>query len=141
MNGLKIDDVAQQTGLTKRSIRYYEQIGILSPPERSSGGVRLYSQDDVEFLKWAIDAKEVLGFSLQELKRFVKLSNMFESYRVNYKQAKDPTIQKQKVKEGLVLLNEQLFLVEKKIQKILTVQKELVDLREKVTNILLELEN
>jgi DNA-binding transcriptional MerR regulator len=40
----KIDDDAKRTGLTKRTIRYYEEIGLITPPERSSGGVRLYSE-------------------------------------------------------------------------------------------------
>lgn len=49
MTGLKIDEVAKQSGLTKRTIRYYEQIGLLSSPPRSEGGFRLYSQDHVNF--------------------------------------------------------------------------------------------
>ena len=34
----KIDDVAKESGLTKRTIRYYEEIGLLPPPERSTAG-------------------------------------------------------------------------------------------------------
>lgn len=62
----KIDEVAKQSGLTKRTIRYYEEIGLLPSPQRSEGNMRLYTQEDVDLLKKILSAKEVLGFSLQE---------------------------------------------------------------------------
>ena len=64
MSELKIDDVAKQSGLTKRTIRYYEQIGLMPAPPRSEGGFRLYTEEHVEFLKKITNAKEVMGFSL-----------------------------------------------------------------------------
>ncbi len=47
----KIDEVAKQCGLTKRTIRYYEEIGLLPSPQRSEGNMRLYTQEDVDLLK------------------------------------------------------------------------------------------
>ncbi|WP_179090334.1 MerR family transcriptional regulator [Paenibacillus sp. FSL H8-0548] len=47
MELLKIEEVAKRTGLTKRAIRYYEDIGLISAPERSQGGMRLYSEEDI----------------------------------------------------------------------------------------------
>ncbi len=65
MERFKIDDVAKATGLTKRTIRYYEEIGLIKPPARSEGGTRLYTAEDIERLKNIVAAREVLGFSLQ----------------------------------------------------------------------------
>ncbi len=68
---LKIDDVAQQTGLSKRTLRYYEEIGIIPPSERSNGGVRLYSPTIIKRLNDIVRAKDVLGLTLQELQEFL----------------------------------------------------------------------
>ncbi|PLT48137.1 Cu(I)-responsive transcriptional regulator [Paenibacillus pasadenensis] len=68
----KIEDIAQMTGLTKRTIRYYEEIGLLSP-ERSDGGYRLYGEEHVLRLRKLIDARDALGFSLQELQEYVAI--------------------------------------------------------------------
>lgn len=51
MEWMKIDQVAKRSGLTKRTIRFYEEIGLLSAPKRTEGGVRLYSEDDMEELE------------------------------------------------------------------------------------------
>ncbi|QGG58343.1 MerR family transcriptional regulator [Paenibacillus sp. B01] len=68
----KIEDIAQMTGLTKRTIRYYEEIGLLAP-ERSDGGYRLYGEEHVARLRKLIDARDALGFSLQELQQYVAI--------------------------------------------------------------------
>ncbi|TWP36658.1 MerR family transcriptional regulator [Leekyejoonella antrihumi] len=44
---LKIGEVARRTGLTRRALRYYEQLGLLGPAERLTGGHRVYSRDDL----------------------------------------------------------------------------------------------
>ncbi|AIE59993.1 MerR family transcriptional regulator [Bacillus methanolicus] len=128
---LKIDDVAKQSGLSKRTIRYYEEIGLLPSPPRSKGGTRLYTQEHVEFLKKITITKEVLGFSLQELQRFISLQNAFESQRVDYRQVVDPRERKEKLIEIIEILDDQLEIIEEKIRKILSVQTELVSLRER----------
>jgi MerR family transcriptional regulator, repressor of the yfmOP operon len=87
MKRFKIDDVAKETGLTKRTIRYYEEIGLIKPPKRSEKGTRLYSEEDIEQLKKVIAAREVLGFSLQELHHFLTLKEAIESHRFEYRNA------------------------------------------------------
>ena len=48
---LRINDVAEEVGLTTRAIRYYEEMGLLTPAARSDGGYRLYDQTDIERLR------------------------------------------------------------------------------------------
>lgn len=75
MDWMKIDQMAKRSGLTKRTIRFYEEIGLLSSPKRTEGGVRLYSEDDLEELERVISAKEVLGFSCKSCSNLWKRAN------------------------------------------------------------------
>jgi DNA-binding transcriptional MerR regulator len=128
---LKIDEVAHQSGLSKRTIRYYEEIGILPSPERSEGGTRLYRQEHVEFLKRITIAKEALGFTLQELQQFISLKDILESQKVEYRNLSDPREQRGKLTDILGILDDYLAMMEIKIRRMLSVQTELVTLRER----------
>ncbi|MCK6256159.1 MerR family transcriptional regulator [Fictibacillus sp. KIGAM418] len=140
MNGLKIDDVAKQSGLTKRTIRYYEQIGLLASPPRSEGGIRLYSEEHVEFLKKITNAKEVMGFSLSELQEFITLSDTLELQKLDYRQFKGTSQQKEKLEKVLMTVEEQLKLLEQKKKNILKVEGDLVSLRDRAKAALIRFE-
>lgn len=73
MAGLLIGDVAERTGLTAPTIRYYESIGLLPPPSRSTAGYRRYSDTTVEELRF-IKKAQALGFSLDEIGEILTLS-------------------------------------------------------------------
>ena len=64
---LRIGDLARQTGKTVRAIHLYEELGLLRPDTRSSGGFRLYEPAAVERVRW-IDLLHGLGFSLNEMR-------------------------------------------------------------------------
>jgi DNA-binding transcriptional MerR regulator len=68
-----IGDVAPQADVTPATIRYYEEIGLLTPPPRSEGGYRRYSESTVEELLF-IRKGQSLGFSLEEISEILKLS-------------------------------------------------------------------
>ncbi|WNR45729.1 MerR family transcriptional regulator [Paenibacillus roseipurpureus] len=118
MVNLKIDDVAKECGLTKRTIRYYEEIGLLSPPERSEGGMRLYSNEHVEQLKQIVIARDVLGVSLQEIQEFVVSSNQLLEHRQGYLQADNPQQKKQELLEIEEIIARQLQIMDDKLEKI-----------------------
>lgn len=59
-----IEAVATRTGLTARTLRFWEEKGLLPPPLRSEGGLRLYSEADVARLERIRDLRDVLGLSL-----------------------------------------------------------------------------
>ena len=73
MAGLLIGDLAQRTGLTAPTIRYYESIGLLPAASRSSTGYRRYTDASVEELRF-IRKAQALGFSLEEIADILKLS-------------------------------------------------------------------
>ena len=64
---LRIQEVAADTGLTPRTIRYYEELGLLAPAARSEGAYRLYDADDLERLRFIRGLRDDAGFSLAEI--------------------------------------------------------------------------
>jgi DNA-binding transcriptional MerR regulator len=69
---MQIGEVAERTGLSLRTIRYYEEVGLAVPSARSEGGFRLYVEDDVERLRVIMQMKP-LGFSLEEMRELLAL--------------------------------------------------------------------
>ena len=75
---LRVGDLARQTGKTVRAIHLYEEMGLLEPATRSSGGFRLYHPEAAERVRW-IDLLNGLGISLQETRE--ALARWWESDR------------------------------------------------------------
>jgi DNA-binding transcriptional MerR regulator len=69
---MQIGEVADRIGLSLRTIRYYEEVGLAVPSARSDGGFRLYVEDDVERLRVIMQMKP-LGFSLEEMRELLAL--------------------------------------------------------------------
>jgi len=63
----QIGEVADQLGLSLRTVRYYEEMGLIAPAERTEGGFRLYSDDEIERLGLIKEMKP-LGFTVQEMR-------------------------------------------------------------------------
>lgn len=68
---LRIGDIARATGKTVRAIHLYEELGLLKPATRSSGGFRLFDASAVDRVRW-IDSLHGLGFSLQEMREVLQ---------------------------------------------------------------------
>ena len=68
-----IKDVSEKTGLSAHTLRFYEREGLLSGVERTSGGFRQYTDENLEAL-WLICCLKNTGMSLQEITRFVNLA-------------------------------------------------------------------
>ncbi|UJF33493.1 MerR family transcriptional regulator [Paenibacillus hexagrammi] len=66
----KVGDLARLTGLTIRTLRFYDQIGLFSPSAHSDSGHRLYNEADLSRLQQILSLKE-LGLSLEEIKSVV----------------------------------------------------------------------
>jgi DNA-binding transcriptional MerR regulator len=65
--GLRIGEVAEQVGVTTRTIRYYEELGLLGGADRSKGAHRYYADADVARLRELIRLRDLLGLSLDAL--------------------------------------------------------------------------
>ncbi|GAB6991220.1 MerR family transcriptional regulator [Paenibacillus pini] len=132
MNWLKIDEVAKETGLTKRTIRYYEEIGLIKSPERSDGGIRLYTEDDVQHLKNIVVAKKVLGFSLQEIQEYLVIYEQVQEHRNIFTNLEDHNLRTTELKKMEEAVTRQINLVDIKIQEMNQVREDLVVLSERI---------
>ena len=72
MGRLFIGKVSKQVGLNPRTIRYYENLGLLPPPLRSESRYRVYTPQTVELLRFIKKAK-TLGFTLTEIREIIAL--------------------------------------------------------------------
>ncbi len=69
---MRIGEVSARTGLSLRTIRYYEEVGLVPPSSRTRGGFRLYTEPDVERLDLVTRMKP-LGFALDEMRELLAL--------------------------------------------------------------------
>lgn len=76
----KVGELAKLTGLTVRTLRYYDQIGLFSPSGHTDSGHRLYNESDISRLQQILSLKE-LGLSLEEVKSILADDN-YSPYEV-----------------------------------------------------------
>ena len=108
MGAAKIGQVAQETGLSIDTIRFYEKLGLLKRSPRTEGGFRLFGIGDIETLKFVRKAQE-LGFSLKEIRELLILRS-------------DHVPACSHVKE---LLDQKLLAVERKITELQNLERSL----------------
>jgi DNA-binding transcriptional MerR regulator len=80
----RIGEVAKQTGVTTRTLRYWEELGLLQPASRTDGGERLYGAGDVRRVTRIRDWRELLGFSLDEVKTVLSTGDVDVLDRVHF---------------------------------------------------------
>lgn len=115
-----IEEVAAKTGLTKRTLRYYEDIELINPM-RTEAGYRLYSDEDIGTLKRIIDIKEHLGFTLSDIKTALKIENNLED--IFKGGARDPVI----IKSSIEALEKQLENIERKEKSLMQLKSKFED--------------
>lgn len=87
---LRIQQVAADVGLTTRSIRYYEELGLLKPAARSEGSYRLYDEDDIERLRFIKGLRDDAGFSLAEIGQLLEDEAARARNRERFRSTRDP---------------------------------------------------
>ncbi|AWK12634.1 MerR family transcriptional regulator [Streptomyces spongiicola] len=75
---MQIGEVAARTGLSLRTIRHYEETGLVSPSARSQGGFRLYTETDVARLM-VIRRMKPLGFTLDQMRELLAATDRLDS--------------------------------------------------------------
>ena len=72
-----VNDIAKLTGVSKRTIRYYDQIGLLAPAKINESGYRLYDDNSLKILRQILFFRE-LDFSLNDIKSIINDENFDE---------------------------------------------------------------
>jgi MerR family transcriptional regulator, repressor of the yfmOP operon len=131
---LRIGEVAKLAGTTPRTIRYYEEIGLLAQaPERRSGGHRLYTQIEVERLREVMRLKELLGVTLQELKDLLTAEEARAAVRAQLRREDvHPERRRELLEEALGHIDRQLELVEHRASELAKLRAELCATRKRV---------
>jgi DNA-binding transcriptional MerR regulator len=75
----QIDEVSKVTGLTKRTIRYYEDMELFAPTARTDSGYRMYSADDISIINEIKELRSKLGLTIPEVKQILGLRKILDS--------------------------------------------------------------
>ncbi|GHO91582.1 HTH-type transcriptional regulator YfmP [Reticulibacter mediterranei] len=110
-----IEQVATSTGLTKRTLRYYEEVGLLPPTGRTEGNYRRYSEEDIEHIKRIKELRDLLGFSLADIRQLLQAEEERGLIKLAYQQETDVDGKIAQLDRADELIREQLHLIEQKI--------------------------
>src|SRR5579862_675113 len=111
----RIEQVADRLQTTKRTLRYYEEIGLLPPSSRTEGGYRLYSEDDIARLERIQRLKDLLGFSLAEIRELLQVDDERGLVKAAFQHETDPAAKLVHLEKAMRLNRQQLGVVEHKI--------------------------
>ena len=111
---LRIQDVAAETGLTTRAIRYYEEIGLLEPAARSDGAYRLFDASDLERLRFIRSLRDDAGFSLAQIGQLLEDEAARERNRVRFRTTGDKAERRALLKDATARVDRQIETLEAK---------------------------
>lgn len=120
---IQIGVLAKELGITTRTIRYYEEIGLMGPSKRSSGGARNYNRDDLLRIKFILKLKE-LGISLKEM---LSLADTFDTHNQNFE-----TI----TPKVLEILDLHIGKVDDKIASLSSLRNDIISYRKRISDLL-----
>ena len=137
---LRIGELAELTGTTPRTIRYYEEIGLLrAGAGREQGKHRLYGEADVERVREVRRLRDLLGLSLEQLFPLLEAESARAEIRREYQATEDPPTRYRLLEEALGHLGTQLELLRARRSEIEQLEGELEERRQLVLRRLGEL--
>jgi len=77
----RIGEAARRAGVTTRTLRYYQEVGLLQPSGATPGGNRLYVAADIERLRRILDLRDVMGFDLDRIRLFLESEDRLAELR------------------------------------------------------------
>jgi DNA-binding transcriptional MerR regulator len=130
---LRIGELAELTGTTPRTIRYYEEIGLLrASAGREQGKHRLYGEGEVERVREILRLRDLLGLSLEQLSRLLEAESARAEIRREYQATEDPPTRHRLLEEALGHLGTQLELLRARRAEIEQLEGELEERRQLV---------
>jgi len=110
-----IEQVATKTGMTKRTLRYYEEVGLLLPTGRTEGNYRRYSDEDMQRLERVKELRDLLGFSLADIRELLNAEEERGQIKVAYQQETETLAKIAQLDRADELIRGQLMLINEKI--------------------------
>ncbi|MGI8713608.1 MAG: MerR family transcriptional regulator [Solirubrobacteraceae bacterium] len=136
---LRIGELAEQTGTTPRTIRYYEEIGLLGGAERAQGKHRVYTEADVDRVREIIRLRDLLGLSLDQLSQLLEAESARAHLRRELHQTEAPAERKRILEELRHHIGNQLTLVSSRLAELTDLAAELEDKQQLVAQRIAEL--
>jgi DNA-binding transcriptional MerR regulator len=96
-----IGKAAKATGVSTRTLRYYEELGLVSPSGHSPGGARRYSDGDVARVRRIRELQQLVGFNLDEIRTIITAEDRLEQLRTEFRSSRSPLREKQLVAEAI----------------------------------------
>jgi len=87
---LRIGEAAARVGVSSRTLRYYEELGLLTPSGRTPGGARRYTDDDIARLEHIRELQELMGFNLDEILEVVRIEDRLATLRAEWRAGRPP---------------------------------------------------
>jgi len=126
---LRIQEVAAETGLTPRAIRYYEEFGLLAPAARSEGDYRLYDVEDLERLRFIRGLRDDAGFSLAEIGQLLEDEQARDRNRARFQATTDASERRALVVDALKRVDRQVASLRRKKDRLEAMLAEAEDRR------------
>src|ERR1700719_4093209 len=114
-NFYTIEQVASRTGFTKRTLRYYEEVGLLPPTDRTEGNYRRYTEADLKRLDNIKKLRDLLGFSLADIREIMEAEDERGQIKVAYKNEIEAAAKIAQLDRADELIRGQLHLIEQKL--------------------------
>lgn len=127
---LQIGEVADRTGVTQRTLRFYEEKGLLKPPSRLEGGFRLYSEEDVRRVEQIKQLQTLLGFTLAEIKDMVEAEEVKMQIKASYRKDAEISERRAKLLKAKEMTLKQTAVID---QKLAAMQQMKAELERKIT--------
>jgi DNA-binding transcriptional MerR regulator len=102
--GVSISDAATTAGVSPRTLRYYEELGLLTPSLHTRGGQRRYTEGDLAHLDRILELREVLGMNLDEIREFLSLETRLDELRATYRATKSSPTKAARAEQKATLL-------------------------------------
>ncbi|HYM70872.1 MAG TPA: MerR family transcriptional regulator [bacterium] len=119
-----MEEIVRRTGLTPRAIRYYEEMGLLSPSGRTAGGFRLFTDAEIAQLLRIKELQTLLGFSLAEIKETLQADAARAEIRQAYQQATDPATRLGLIEQATSLAQTRVRIINERMARLTKLQEE-----------------
>ncbi len=124
---LQIGEVAERAGVSQRTIRFYEEKGLLKAPARLESGYRLYTEEDVRRVKQIKKLQQLLGVTLAEIKEMVEAQDTLRQLRAEYRPDAPVDVKLEQLRKATEVVQRQYQIVHHKVEQLLEMKAQLED--------------
>ncbi len=122
---LQIGEVADRTSVTQRTLRFYEERGLLKAPSRMEGGFRLYSEEDIDRVEQIKRLQNLLGLTLAEIKEMVEAEETKLELRATYRDDLDTEERIARIVRAIAVTERQFEIIGTKVEALLEMKQDL----------------